>query len=203
MLELDRLVVVLLDRFPVALGGQPNVFLQKQLDDYLSLRFPSVSELARAAIPRFEKSCPVLLRTLVYASCIDDPDSAFKSALRFHRAAVREVQSQGVFPVPSEFVFGSQMNPVFIRRWMRNTIRRRAVAEARVAELERMQIELDEEVKLFKAERDYYDAKSKSNPPLGKHERQGIRMVGDCVYAFQEVNRKVEHQVEHWNRVNG
>jgi hypothetical protein len=203
MEELDRLVVVLLDRFPVTLGGEANALLQKQLHDYLSLRFPLVSELARGALSRFEKNGPAFLRTLVYTSCIDDPDSAFKSALRFHRAAVREIQSLGHFPVPSEFVFGNQTNPVFIRRWMRNTIRSRAMGEAKIAELERMRIELNEEVVSFTAEKDYYDAKSRSNPPLGKHERLGIRMVGDCVYAFQEVNRKVEHQVERWNRVNG
>jgi hypothetical protein len=190
MEELDRLVVVLLDRFPLTIGGQPNDLLQKHVNDYLSLRSPSFSEDVHGSILRFEKNVPPFLRTLVYTSCIDDPDATFKSGLRFHRAALCQLRSLGRFDLPSEFVFGSQMNPVFIRRWMRNAIRSTAVVEARAAELEGMQIQLEEEVKALKAEKQHYDAKGISNPPLGKHERQGIRMLSDCTFAFQEVSRR-------------
>jgi hypothetical protein len=109
--------------------------------------------------------------------------------LRIHRAALDEVRLVGRFELPSPFVFGIQINPVFIRRWMRRAIRGTAAVEARAAELERIKIQLEDEVKSFRAEKQHYEAKAISRPPLDKHERQGIRMLGDCTYAFQEANR--------------
>jgi hypothetical protein len=174
--DLDRFVFLLSDRLcPSA--------CEKNISQYLSLRLSPKS---------FRSEIPSFLSLLITASCPEDPDSVSRTASRLFQLCLVELTEVSEFPEIDFALTQEQIRPTNVYRWCRETIRRNAHLERRIAEVDRLYAELNAENSSLAAETAEWTHRAGEGNRLSvqaKNEKLTARMLADMYFCIQEANR--------------